>query len=324
MILLLVAILQNPPGGDRPIRVPVTIAQKNANGGRKPKIAIGVGAMPLHTYGFDTGSSGLHVWAVADLRAPGSGVQCTDTATTVTYGNPPRITFSGVICYARLRLAAYTTPQPVRIAYLDSASCVGQGCHPPNLKDSIAMGGFGVFGVGISGSMDIPNPILTLPAPYNTYSVRLRRRRGVLVLGSKEPPNAVPFHLQPATSPGSWMYAKGCLFVDTKSIDTCLNMSFDTGNPVPWIHNVNDTSIQQPPGYVRVGTRIGFAPPGDSTETIGVVAGNQRNLNQIRMISVPREAPITNTGIAVFFNHIVTYDYHAGTISFAHWNSPTR
>lgn len=320
--LLLIAVIQNPPGSDRPIRVPVTIAQKNANGGLKPKIVIGVGDLPLHGYGFDTGSSGLHVWAVADLRAPGSGVECSDTTTTVTYGNPPRITFYGVICHARLRLGAYLTPQTVRIAYLDSASCLGTGCHVPNLKDSIAMGGFGVFGVGISGAMDIPNPILTLPAPYNTYSVRLRRKGGVLVLGSKEPPTAATFHMTPASTPGVWTYAKGCLFVDSQSINTCLNLSFDTGNPVPWIHNVNDTTIQQPPGIVRVGTRIGFAPLGDSTEAISVVAGNKANLNQIRMVSVPREAPISNTGIAVFFNHIVTYDYQAGTISFAPWNSP--
>lgn len=299
--------------------------QKNANGALKPRITIGVGDVPGLSMGFDTGSSGLHVFADASLTRPGSGVQCTDSATTVTYGNPARIILSGVICYARLHLGTYTTPQAVPIAYLTKASCPTKmpKCHLPDLTDTTQMGGYGVLGVGIIGSMSgnghVPNPIITLPAPYGTtYSVRLTPNGGELVLGSREPPNAVRFQLSRDTLPGArWSLGQTCLFVNTRPIGTCIYISFDTGNPAPWLHNATNPAIPESLGVVQPGTRIGFAPAGNTTEAIAVVAGTQPNRNLIKDVQIAGALPMTNVSINVFFGNIVTYDNQTGTISFA-------
>lgn len=317
---------QNP--GSAPIHIPVAMWQKNANGIKKPRINIGIGDLPPLPVGFDTGSSGLHVFADANLMAPNSGVKCSDIATTVTYGNPPLITFSGVVCYASLHFGDYVSPAPVPIAYLTSASCPPQNpkCTIPKLTDPGAMGGYGIFGLGLTGAQSgdntIPNPILTLPAPYgSSYSVRLTNGQdgGELVLGSDEPANSVPFHLTPTAIGGAnWSNAKACLFVNGGAIDTCLQISFDTGNPVSWIHNANTPLIPQyPPGFVKPPTSIGFAPEGVATQTVSVVAGTTPFVDQIKVLDIANAPALTNTGIQVFFGQIVTYNNEAGTISFA-------
>ena len=324
------AYAQNP--GSAPIHIPVTMWQKNVNGIKKPRINIGIGDLPALPVSFDTGSTGLHVFADANLTAADSGVKCSDIPTSVTYGNPALITFRGVVCYASLKFGDYVSPEPVPIAYLTSASCPPQnpGCKLPDLTSPQEMGGYGILGLGLTGPQSgtniIPNPILTLPAPYSCrYSVRLTNedQGGELVLGDNEPPNAVPFQLASTTAGGAkWTNAQTCLFVNGSPIDTCLQVSFDTGNPVAWIHNADTRAIpQDPAGVVQPSTIIGFAPPGQATQIVSVVAGTTPFHDLIKVLEIPGSASLTNTSIQVFYGQIVTYDNFAGTISFAPTNS---
>jgi hypothetical protein len=161
---------------DTPIHIPLSVTRLTSYGTYKPTITIGIGNLKPLPFGFDTGSSGLRVFADANLEAAGSGVQLTQTPTSVTYKNPGRITYHGVIAYARLRFGSFSTPKLVPIAYLTSAARpkTNPNGKLPDLRDHAAMGSYGVFGAGLTGRMfaegHVPNPILTPPcAKSNCY-----------------------------------------------------------------------------------------------------------------------------------------------------------
>jgi len=299
--------------------------QRTIAGTYKASIDVGVGNLAPLRFGFDTGSTGLHVFADAKLDRSGSGVRCSRTPTSVVYGNPPRIILSGVMCYATLQMGTIATPQPVPIAYLTEASCPPNlpNCKLPDLRSAKAMGGYGVFGAGltglISGEGNAPPPILRLPGRYGeTYTLALTPERGDLILGGSGPPNAAAFPLSRVTTvPGeTWSLGNACLFVNQHAIATCILISFDTGNGVPWIHNVTDGHIPQSNGVVRPGTQIGFGPDPSDVEATSVVAG-RAFADEIHITQIPGGRALTNTSIQAFFNHDVTYDAARGVIYFA-------
>jgi hypothetical protein len=316
----------SPLSGDDPppLQIPLTMSRDPQLGTYAAKIAIMLGNGKPLSFGFDTGSSGLHVFADADLDTPNTGVQCSHTPTSVTYGNPARITLSGVVCYAQLHFEGFSTPARVPIAYLTSASCppTNPGCIIPNLHSPKAMHGYGVFGAGLTGIMygagNVPNPILTLPGRRGSpYSVVLTRDGGELVLGSEEPKNSAEFHLTPGTLPGEkYSLPRTCLFVDGRPIDVCTLISFDTGNGVPWIHSVDTDSIPLRNGFITPGTQLGFGPPGDLRAATSVIAGTSF-ADEIKVVSIHGRPPLTNVSIQAFFGHIVTYDNTRGIIAVA-------
>jgi hypothetical protein len=309
-------------GDDAPVQIPLLVTRDRA-GTYKPTITIGLGSGKSLPVGFDTGSSGLHVFADANLEST-PGVQCSQTPTSVTYGNPARITYSGVICHAQLHFEGYTTPATVPIAYLTSASCptANPGCRIPDLRSFQAMHTYGVFGAGLTGIMtgdeSVPNPILTLPGRRGAiYSVNLTRDRGQLVLGAEQPATAAEYRLTPGARTGQrYGFAQTCLFVDGRPIEVCLPISFDTGNGVPWFHDVDSNAIPQKDGIVKPGTRIGFAPPGGTSEATSVVAGSSF-ADRIKFADRGGRAPLTNVSIQAFLDHVVTYDNTRGVIAVA-------
>jgi len=159
------------------VAIPLTVTQLPRFGTYKADVSIGFGSLKRLPIAFDTGSAGLHVFAAAKLDAPGSGVRCTQTPVEFTVGNPGRVTYHGVICYAPLNFETFTTPGPVPIAYLTSATCApnNPGCKIPNLNNPKAHGGvYGVFGAGITGPMPVQNPLLA--SSISTYSIKLTRQ----------------------------------------------------------------------------------------------------------------------------------------------------
>jgi hypothetical protein len=300
------------------VRVPLTVSQTRA-GTYKANINVGIGNLTPLSFVFDTGSTGLHVFKAAKLDAPGSGVDCTDKTISFTVGNPGKIIYSGVVCYAPVHFGGYASPEPVEIAFLTSAACTpnNPGCKIPDLNKPQAHGGYGVFGAGLTGAMPVQNPLLSLPAPLSSsYSILLTRTSGELVLGSRKPPTASEFRLIPSNNPNAkWTFPQGCLFVNEQPTGSCLSISFDTGNGVPWIRDSDSSSIPQQDGIVTPGTRVGFAPLDATVEATSVFAGTAR-ANSIK-VSAPRGAPLANTSIQVFFDHILTYDNVNGVISIA-------
>jgi hypothetical protein len=311
------------PNGRGPVRVPLTMIHTRA-GTYKAIVDVRIGNLGALPFTFDTGSTGLHVFANAKLDAAGSGVECSQTPTSVTYGNPPRVIYSGVMCYASLQIGTISAAKPVPIAYLTKSSCPSNlpHCTLPNLNNPKALAEYGVFGAGITGPLSgegkAPPPILSLPAPYGqTYSLALTPGRGELILGSSVPSNAAAFPLTKvaAVDDEKWSLGKACLFVNRQAIATCLLVSFDTGNGVPWIHNVASPLIPQSGGVVKPSTSIGFGPESSDTEAMSVVAGTEF-ANAIHVRQVPGRE-MTNTSIQVFFDRYVTYDAVRGVIFFS-------
>ena len=107
-----------------PIHVPLSVT-RTASGTYKATTNVGIGGLQQQIpFGFDTGSTGLHVFADVTFTGRESGVRCTNISTHVTYGNPPREEFFGVICHATLHIGAATTPAPVAFAYPTKVVCL--------------------------------------------------------------------------------------------------------------------------------------------------------------------------------------------------------
>jgi hypothetical protein len=151
-----------------------------------------------------------------------------------------------------LRPAAYrraTTLGPVRFAYLTKMVCLKHappGC-PRDIHSFKSMGSYGAFGAGLTGKIFgkhiAPPPLLHLPGRYGLfYSIVLGADSGDLILGSRVPPGATMFRLiKTSTVKGQrWAQGGACLFVNEQPINTCLTVSFDTGNGLPWLHNVTN------------------------------------------------------------------------------------
>jgi hypothetical protein len=306
--------------GGRQIPIPLSVMQL-PRGTYKVDVSIGFGNLRPLPMSFDTGSAGLHVFAAAGLAVPGSGVDCTQTPVSFTVGNPGRVTYEGVICNAVLHFEGFTTPVPVPIAYLTAAKCTPDNphCRVPNLNDPRAHGGvYGVFGAGITGAMPVRNPLLA--AAVSTYSIALTRTGGELLLGGAQPGGAVEFPLAAGNRAGTkWRNGQACLFVNGKATGSCLTVSFDTGNGVPWIRDSDTAAIPQQHGLVAPQTRIGFGPPGAGEAATTVVAG-AAFASRIK-VELATRAPLTNTGIESFFGHVVTYDDLNGRISIAPWHA---
>lgn len=296
------------------ISIPLTVRQLPHVNTYKADVSIGFGNLRRLPIAFDTGSTGLHVFAAARLDAPGSGVECTAIPVSFTVGNPGRVTYSGVICNAVLHFLGFTTPTAVPVAYLTSASCTpnNPGCKLPNLNNPKAHGGvYGVFGAGITGPMPVPNPLLDIS---QSYRIELTRGGGRLVLADTAISDAAQFPLSSGMRTGvKWQMGQACLFVNGAATGSCLGISFDTGNGVPWIRDSDPAAIPQQNGIVTPGTQIGFAPPGAARAATTITAGTAF-ANRIK-VQPTNKAPLTNSGIEAFFDHVVAYDNLNGRIS---------
>jgi len=322
------AVAAHAQTGPHPIHVPLTVSE-TAVGTYKASLAVRIGNLALIPFEFDTGSTGLHVFADVSFTGSNTGIRCTRTATSVTYGNPARMIFHGVMCHATLQIGPLATARPVPIAYLTSAQCAPSapsGCKPPDVSSFKDMHSYGVFGAGLAGVIHgqgvAPPPLLSLPGRYGqVYSIALTPSSGELILGGHAPQGAAVFHLikTNGSSRAEWKQGKACLFVNEEPIDACLIISFDTGNGVPWLHNVTSSLLPLHGNrikLVRSGTHIGFAPPNADLPATSVIAGGEF-WNRIQDASVANGRIMTNTSIQVFFDHFVTYDAEYGIISFA-------
>jgi len=147
--------------GTAPIHLPLTITE-TADQTYKATLQVGIGSLPPMSIGFDTGSVGLELFAVPGI--PGNGTACTNETFSVSYGNPLRVTYGGVICYGEIALAGVISTPRIPFGLLTSLTYCAPGyqCNTP--QENYAEGIYGVFGAGISpAAVDVPNPLRTLP-----------------------------------------------------------------------------------------------------------------------------------------------------------------
>ena len=299
-------------------RVPVTVTlTRNAY---KATVMVSVGNLGAVPIAIDTGSVGLRLFALAGVGAPGSGTTCSETQTTVLFSNPPRIGYHGVACSGYVHIGSATTLQPIPFDSLRSAFCpdTNPDCklagNDPARK--AAAGVYGVLGVGIDNDRGFPSPFRFMGGPVpDTFALTLSSTGGEVAFGAAAPPGAAVFQ---ATAAGRgtldlpvWAAPTSCLVIDGRLSTTCLPTKFDTGDPAGFVYSpdpVPDLPVRD--GDVTPGTRIGFAPQGQTTAATTLVAGAEA----VR-IRVAQRPALVNAGIQAFFDHTFTYDGTHGTIA---------
>jgi hypothetical protein len=303
---------QGYPALPAPVTVPLTVSENDQFGTYRAVLDVGVGALKAFPIVFDTGSTGLRLFAVPGVGEPFSGTRCSHTPTSVTYGNPGRITYSGVVCYAYVRIGSIKTAREVPFALLTSASCpvTNPECTIITPQQNYAHGDYGVFGSSLSLGEVLPNPLRVLPGVYSQrFALRLTPNRGDLVLGGP-PFRGVVFPLVPegvgALGIPAFRSGYECVVVNTVATGVCPEVVYDTGNGVPFFY-ANIPGLPVSGGFVSPGTYIGFTPPCGGPIATTIIAGSTF-AGEFRVDPSEDQNPLVNVGIAGFLENEVGFD----------------
>jgi hypothetical protein len=307
----------------QPIRVPLTMVE-TAQQTEKAMLQVGVGSLQPLSIPVDTGSVGLVLFATPGI--PGNETSCSSHAISVSYGNPLRVTYSGVICYGSIGLAGVLATPRIPFALLTSTTFCAQNKQCKTPQQNYADGDYGVFGVGISPGDNLPNPVRTLPGPYGKrFMLRLNANGSEpasLILAPRWRFDAAvyPQFDQTTGALGLPVYDKGqgCVLVNRQPTSVCPIVSFDTGNGVPWLHvKIPDLpTVMGANGdiYVAPGTTIGVTPRLGGPPAVFLVGGNTF-ATEFRYAD--QKSNLINVSIQAFLGNDVIYDGEQGVITVA-------
>ncbi len=311
------------PLGVPQLPVPLTIVE-TAKQTDKAVLQIGVGSLQLLSIPVDTGSVGLVLFATPGI--PGNETSCSSQTISVSYGNPLRVTYSGVICYGSIDLAGVIATPRIPFALLTSTTFCAPNNQCKTPQQNYADGNYGVFGVGISPGEKLPNPLRTLPGQYGKrFMLRLNANASEpssLILAPRWRFDAAVFPQfeQTTGALGLPVYNKGqgCILVNGQPTSICPIVSFDTGNGVPWLH-VKIPHLPTVTGangdiYVAPGTTIGVTPRLGGPPAVLLVAGNTF-ATEFRYAD--QKSNLINVSIQAFLGNDVIYDGEQGVITIA-------
>jgi hypothetical protein len=307
-----------------PLSIPITMSETEART-EKASFQIGIGSLQLLSIGIDTGSVGLVLFAT--LGIPGHDTTCSTQTIELSYGNPKRVTYSGVICHGPINLADVISTPRIPFALLTSVIyCAPKNeCRTP--QQNYADGDYGIFGVGISPGDSLPNPLRTLPGAYGKrFMFRLNANaseQSSLILAPHWRFDAAVFPQfeQTIGALGLPVYDKGqgCVLVNGQltTPPVCPLVSFDTGTGVPWVHAIvpklPKVTIDKET-YVAPGTTIGIAPRLGGPAAVSLVAGNTF---ATEFHYTDQTSNLINVSIQAFLGNDVTYDAEQGVITIA-------
>src|SRR5580700_6854545 len=310
--------------GTAPIHLPLTMTE-TADQTYKAALQVGVGSLPPMAIGFDTGSVGLELFAVPGI--PGNGTVCSTETISISYGNPRRVTYSGVLCYGEIALAGVISTARIPFGLLTSLTYCAPGYQCKTPHENFADGIYGVFGAGISpAAVGLPNPLRTLPGAYGKrFMLRLKANTGEqssLILAPHWHYDAAIFpqfeETVGALNLPVYDKGKGCVLVNGKETGVCSFVSFDTGNGVPWLHvtvpNLPTVVGSNGVTYVAPGTTIGVVPRLGGTSAVSLVAG-ATFAGEFRYAD--QSSDLINVSIQAFLGNDVTYDGEQGVITVA-------
>jgi hypothetical protein len=310
--------------GTAPIHLPLTMTE-TADQTYKAALQVGIGSLAPLSIGFDTGSVGLELFAVPGI--PGNETVCSTETISVSYGNPLRVTYSGVVCNGEITLAGAISTPRIPFGLLTSMTFCAPGYHCNTPQENYADGIYGVFGAGISpAAVDLPNPLRTLPGAYGKrFMLRLKANSGEqssLILAPQWHYDAAifPQFKQTVGALNLPVYdkGKGCILVNGQETGVCPFVSFDTGNGVPWVHatvpNLPTVVGSNGDTYVAPGTTIGLAPRLGGTSAVSLVAGTTF-AGEFRYTD--QSSDLINVSIQAFLGNDVTYDGEQGVVTVA-------
>ena len=314
-----------PLSDNPPVSVPLNMTQ-TVDQTYKAMISVKIGSIQPLPITLDTGSVGLVVFAIPGI--PGNGIAC-KTPFSVSYGNPLRVTYSGVICRGPINLADVISTPPIRFGLLTATTFCAKGFQCKTPQENYAAGIYGVFGAGIAPGLDRPNPLRTLPGAYGkTFMLRLNPNTDVpssLILAPAWRSDAAIFPQGEQTIGArnlpTYDKGQGCVSVNTQAASVCPLVSFDTGNGVPWFHaNIPNLPTVTSKGstFVAPGTTIGVAPRLGAPAAFTLVAGDSF-AGEFRYEDL--KSDLINVGIQAFFANDVIYDGEQGVITVAPTNA---
>jgi len=250
----------------------------------KASLEVGIGTLQPLSIGVDTGSVGLVLFATPGI--PGNNTTCSTQTIALSYGNPKRVTYSGVVCYGSINLAGVIATPGIPFALLTSTTfcALNNQCKTP--QQNYADGDYGIFGVGISPGDNLPNPLRTLPGAYGKrFMFRLNANASepsflILAPGWRFDAAVFPQFEQTTGALGLPVYDKGqgCVIVNGQPTSVCPLVSFDTGNGVPWLHVTipHLPTVRGSNGdiYVAPGTTIGITSRMGGPAAVTLVAGD--------------------------------------------------
>jgi hypothetical protein len=305
--------------------VPLQMIAENV--GYQPGVTISVAGGPPSTVIFDTGSTGLYIFA-----SQVGNLNLRETHHPVTYGYGDGERYEGELVYAPVTIGGVTT-QPIPIVVVKRAYCsnIKPDCPVKNDDPNNPVAHFGIYGTMGVGMTMIPkdkvySPLRALPGNYgNGFIIQgLSEQGGSLVLGLT-PNNTAGFSQvqlpQKGTYPdGSPMYDDKSLMVQytiagrTKELPT----AFDTGGNEP-PHFFSDNSLGFPEAK-----KAKIVPAGKNFEAIlengfdwSFVTTKQVGPHQVKFKPKPANAePWFNTGVGFFYQFDVLYDYANGKLGF--------
>lgn len=288
-------------------------------------ISVGVGSLqPPLPITLDTGSVGLVLFAVPGI--PGNGTACNQSF-SVSFGNPLRVTYSGMICTGTINLAGLISTPSIPFGLLTATTFCAQGFQCKTPQENYAAGVYGVFGVGLGPGLDLPNPLRTLPGAYGQrFMLRLNANTNALSSLMLAPAwrfDAAVFPQGPQTVGALKLptYGKGpgCVLVNGQASSVCPLVSFDTGNGVPWFHvSIPNLPTVTPnpngPTFVAPETTMGVSPSLGGPPAFTLVAGDTF-AGEFGYEDFTSN--LINVGIQAFLGNDVIFDGEQGVITVA-------
>lgn len=304
------------PSSPSATSIPLTVSR--SAGATHAAINVTVAGTPVSLL-FDTGSAGLMLFA--DSAPP-----VLENAAGIPFEQAfaGGVTLSGVETAASVTIAGVSTPGPIQIRLVQSASCLPQAPSCPAAEGiaglARSLGVDGIFGAGFWAVGAVYSPLVQLdrPAPA-AISVAWQGDAGHVELRD-EAPGAQTLRM-PAAPPGqlpngvpAWNnQAVVVCWQIAAAARTCIPTTFDTGAaatsfPVGF-PGASDTDIRRlPSGQTITATAEG------STEVLLSFETGRRLARDL--VTVIPNATSANTGIGLFAAYEVVFTLADGGISF--------
>jgi hypothetical protein len=299
----------------------VELPNVNTNPRADIYVNVSVGGGPPVAVIFDTGSTGLRIYA------PAVGPSVKRTGIPIHYGYGSGSAYYGEKAYANVKIGPVATATAVPFELVTDLHCYA---NQPNCPGKIGVDAAarqwrirGVMGVSLAGGGGIPSPLSALPAPLNGGFVISHRQ---VFLG---PPESVErtfktlqlARLSPDLANGGPAW-NTTLQVSWRVGGSAANGGapiatlFDTGNEEATIRvAAGDVASTLMAGeHLRNGVPVEATIPGVLDWRFP--SGSQSGVNQVRVALPTHGRPHVNPGWAAFDWYDVMYDAQRGLIGF--------
>lgn len=300
----------------------------------KVGITVSVAGGPPSQLTFDTGGSGLHIFA---SQVGKQNIRYTGQKVDSSFGGSVSgFTFHGEIAYAPVSIGGMTT-KPIPILVIQSVQCHGNGQCPFNTTSGgpPMMGNFyGELGAGMElenfqgSAIKLNTPFRELPGNYGSgfiiQNLSPYGGSGQLVLGLT-PDNTTGYKTVQLSKTGELQDNSGRYVYNDKGVvvqytigqvSQAWRTAFDTGGNA----NIN-LFLGQIPGVPVLGRRVGPGLPFEAVLNNAFdwrfFTGRQEGVNAVSMLPlIGRKGPYVNTGLLFFFNYNVMYNFKDGLLGF--------